>query len=226
MIAHEPFMPADICALPDGRRISEDEELNHNLYQMDYSEISKYNCGLKHPRFNEQEAINIARPLLSELFEKVEDYLKVKTLPEIQYTIEIKCDPKYDEVYHPKPDTYVRLVIDLIQNFGLSGRCVLQSFDYRILREIRKQAPDIHLSLLIQNDFSLVEEIDTLGFIPEVLGPRFDKVDTALVDDCHDRGIQVVPWTVNEISDMERLIGIGVDGIITDYPNRKSSFGV
>lgn len=225
VIAHEPFMPADICAMPDGSRIPEEEELKHNLYAMEYEEISKYNCGLKHPRFDQQESIVVHRPLLSELFEQAENYINSEGHPLVQYTIEIKCDEKYDDVYHPSPDIYVGLVIQVIREFDLTERCVLQSFDYRILKEIRAQAPDIRLSMLLQKDFILSEELEILGFIPEILGPRFDKVDKGLISDCHSRGIQVVPWTVNEISDMKRLIALGVDGIITDYPDRKDILG-
>jgi len=221
VIAHEPYMPADICAMPDGKRILEEEELNFNLYQMEYSEIAQYNCGLKHPRFNDQESIHVHRPLLEELFMQAEEYLGANELPKIQYTIEIKCDEKYDDLYHPAPETYVALVLGVIQKHSLSDRCVLQSFDYRILKEIRSQAPDIRLSMLIQEDFDLNEELNVLGFQPEILGPRFDKVDTSLIADCRARGMRVVPWTVNEVSDMKRLIALGVDGIITDYPDRK-----
>ncbi len=223
VIAHEPYMPADICAQPDGKRIIEEEELNHNLYQMEYSEIARYNCGLKHPRFDAQESIHVHRPLLEELFLQAEAYLEVNELPKIQYTIEIKCDEKYDGIYHPTPETYVALVLEVIQKYNLSSRCVLQSFDYRILTEIRSQAPDIRLSMLIQKVFELNEELDVLGFQPEILGPRFDKVDANLIASCRAKGMRVVPWTVNEVSDMERLIALGVDGIITDYPDRKIS---
>lgn len=225
VIAHEPYMPADICAMPDGSRIAEAEEVKHNLYQMDYEKIALYNCGLKHPRFKEQETVAVHRPLLAELFDQAEEYCKEAGLKQIQYTIEIKCDEKYDNLYHPTPEVYVRLVLEVIAKHGLADRCVLQSFDYRILQEIRKQAPHIRLSMLIQEDFDLVQEIESLGFQTEIIGPRFDKVDAALIDIAHARDMQVVPWTVNELADMERLIEVGVDGIITDYPNRKGLIG-
>jgi glycerophosphoryl diester phosphodiesterase len=221
VIAHEPYMPADICAQPDGSRIIKEDELNHNLYKMDYSKIARYNCGLKHPRFEAQESIHVHRPLLKELFQQAEQYIELNQLSKIQYTIEIKCDKQYDDIYHPAPVNYVGLVLEVIQKHNLSSRCVLQSFDYRILREIRSQAPDIRLSMLIQEDFELSRELDVLGFQPEILGPRFDKVDANLISSCHSKGIRVVPWTVNEVSDMELLIALGVDGIITDYPDRK-----
>ena len=221
VIAHEPYMPADICAMPDGSRIEEKDELKHNLYQMDYEKIAQYNCGLKHPRFKEQETIAVHRPLLAELFDQAEEYCIEAGLKNIHYTIEIKCDEKYDDLYHPKPEVYVGLMLEVIAMYNLADRCVLQSFDYRILQEIRKQAPHIRLSMLIQEDFDLAQEIESLGFQTEILGPRFDKVDAALVETAHSRDMQVVPWTVNELSDMERLIAIGVDGIITDYPDRK-----
>ena len=76
------------------------------------------------------------------------------------------------------------------------------------------------IGLLIENKDSLQTNLDLLGFIPDMYNPEFTLVTIELIKELHQKNIQIVPWTVNEISDMKRLIAMGVDGIITDYPNR------
>ncbi len=222
VIAHEPYMPADICEHPDGSSISESEEKGLNLFTMNYEEIVSYNCGLKHPRFSEQLSEKVHRPTLSELFETAEGYTAEKEIPPISYTIELKCSEEYDKLYHPEPKRFVELVLEKVLRYGLAERCVLQSFDFRVLREIREQAPEISISMLLTHKFELTKTIEKLGFIPDIIGPRFQLLNKNLVHQCHEKGLRVVPWTINEVEDMERLIDMGVDGIITDYPDRKA----
>ena len=222
VVAHEPYMPHDICLRPDGSAITEEEEKALNLYQMDYEEIKEYNCGLKHPRFPEQVPQSVHRPLLSELFNEIEARWKLADSPAIIYTIELKSAAEFDSLYHPAPEEFVRLVLQDIEEAGTKERCILQSFDLRILREIARQAPCIQISLLLDRPFDLTEKLEELGFKPAFLGPNYLLVNEALIALCHAQEIKVVPWTVNEVEDMKRLINLGVDGIITDYPNRKS----
>jgi glycerophosphoryl diester phosphodiesterase len=66
---------------------------------------------------------------------------------------------------------------------------------------------------------SLPNQLESLGFAPDIYSPSFPSVDDALLRTAHDRGLRVVPWTVNERADMRRLIRLGVDGLITDYPD-------
>jgi glycerophosphoryl diester phosphodiesterase len=140
----------------------------------------------------------------------------------ILYTIELKSAPEFDELYHPLPERFVTLVLEVIRQAGTMDRCILQSFDKRILKAIHEQEPEVQVSLLLDRAFNLENEIESLGFIPEFLGPQFSMVTPDLISHCHEKGILVVPWTVNELSDMQWLSDIGVDGIITDYPDRKS----
>lgn len=222
VIAHEPFMPSNICARPDGTSIAPEEQHDLNLYQMDYEEIKAFNCGLRHPDFEEQVPQPVHRPLLSELFTSIEAYCQELKLSPKDYTIELKSKDIYDNIYHPEPHEFVSKVLAEINEKDLASRCVLQSFDLRILQELQKQSPGIRMSLLLDQAFELDKALDELGFVPSHLGPKFTLVDRPLVEACHERGMLLVPWTVNEVSDMEKLIALGVDGLITDYPDRKA----
>jgi glycerophosphoryl diester phosphodiesterase len=66
---------------------------------------------------------------------------------------------------------------------------------------------------------SLEAQLAALGYVPQIYSPHFSLVNAALVQECRTRGMKLVPWTVNELSDMQRLKDLGVDGIITDYAN-------
>jgi glycerophosphoryl diester phosphodiesterase len=67
---------------------------------------------------------------------------------------------------------------------------------------------------------SLQTNIERLGFIPYMYNPEFILVTNALIKELHQQNINIIPWTVNEITDMKRLISMGVDGIISDFPNK------
>jgi glycerophosphoryl diester phosphodiesterase len=66
---------------------------------------------------------------------------------------------------------------------------------------------------------SFEDQLKLLGFIPDVYSPHYSLVTPALVQQCHDKKMKLVPWTVNNIDDIRRLKEMGVDGIITDYPD-------
>ncbi len=55
---------------------------------------------------------------------------------------------------------------------------------------------------------------------PDSYSPHFSYLDEATIKFCRENGIKLVPWTVNEIADMEKMKAFGPDGIITDYPDR------
>jgi glycerophosphoryl diester phosphodiesterase len=90
------------------------------------------------------------------------------------------------------------------------------------LRYTRDAAPGLRLALLVaqEGDAGLAENLTTLGFVPHIYSPNYQLVDAALVNTAHTRGMQVIPWTVNNRNAMRRLVNMGVDGFITDYPDR------
>ena len=68
-----------------------------------------------------------------------------------------------------------------------------------------------------ENDFD--GQLARLGYTPEVYSPNHTLVDDKLVKQCHDKGMKIVPWTVNDTKQIKKLKKMGVDGIITDYPD-------
>ncbi len=76
------------------------------------------------------------------------------------------------------------------------------------------------LVLLVENKDGIEKNIEKLGFQPDVYSPHFSLVDELTVKYCREKKIKIIPWSVNETADMERMKKLALDGIITDYPDR------
>jgi glycerophosphoryl diester phosphodiesterase len=221
ILSHEPWFSHEIALKPDGGEISLDEETSHRIYAMNYDETKAYDVGLKpHPRFPEQKKISINKPLLTDVIKQSEYYAVQLGRSAPFYNIETKCRPEGDSIFHPAPEEFVDLLVGVIQESGIEDRVIVQSFDIRTLQTAKSKYPDIKLALLIENSKSPQENIETLGFTPDIYSPDYALVDDELISFSKEKGMKVIPWTVNETEEMEKLIALGVDGIITDFPDR------
>lgn len=221
VVSHEPFMSAEIATSPDGRFPTFQDQRTNNLYRMDYTEIKLWDVGIRQlARFPRQLKMKAHKPLLSVLMDSVENYLKINKLKPVQYSIEIKSGLSTDDTYHSKPDAFVKLVMDVIASKQINDRIIIQSFDHRILQVLRQQYKQIKTSFLIEgNKRTPEQQIALLGFIPTIFSPEYHLVDSQMVSFCHNKKMMLIPWTVNELTAMEKLKSLGVDGIITDYPD-------
>ena len=222
VVSHDPYFNADITITPEGKQLTKSEASARVLYGMDYDSIRRYDVGSKlHPGFPQQQKMPVHKPLLSSLIRAAESYTKENGTGQMWYNIETKTSAGGDGVKHPAPEEFVDLLVALLKAEGILSRTVIQSFDIRTLKVLNRKYPSIKTSLLINaNDSrSLKKQIDELGFLPFVYSPHFKLVTTSLVRDCHEKGIKVVPWTVNTKADIEAMKVLQVDGIISDYPN-------
>ena len=222
ILSHEPFFNHEITTKPDGSFVTEAEERSLNIFQMDYETVKKYDVGLKpHPRFPKQEKRNAIKPLLSDVFDAVKSYMMTARRPYPYFNIETKCLPETDGSYHPAPAEFVELLMQVINEKQLTEKVIIQSFDVRTLQYLHKNYPSIKTSLLIEgtDQQSFSDQLNKLGFTPDVYSPEYTIVNAGLIKACHDKGIKIVPWTVNEKTEIEKLTAAGVDGIITDYPD-------
>lgn len=220
VVSHEEWMNEVFCLQPNGKDIEINSKEKYNLYQMSYAEIALYDCGSKRNRdFSNQKNSPAYKPLLSEVINAVETYTKNNHLSEVTYNIEIKSELAGDNIFHPTPSVFVNLVLNELELHPINNRFILQSFDVRILQEIKKRKSDVVIGLLIENNDSFQTNLERLGFIPHMYNPEFPLVTIELIKELHQKNILIIPWTVNELADMKRLINMGVDGLITDYPN-------
>jgi glycerophosphoryl diester phosphodiesterase len=222
ILSHEPFFNHEITTQPNGAYIEEKEEKSFNIYHMTYQETQQYDVGMKsHPRFAQQRKVKATKPLLSDVIEQAEAYAVSKGRAKPFYNIETKSQPVTDNIYHPAPGAFVELLISVIKDKKIEDRVIIQSFDPRTLQIVHNRYPHIKTALLIE-DFdkrSLDEQLQQLGFVPTIYSPAYKLVNETLLTSCHQKQIKVIAWTVNDKAEIEKLKAMGVDGIISDYPN-------
>lgn len=225
VVSHEPWMSASICYDSTGGIIPDKDARKYNIYQMTYAEVMKFDCGSKpNDEFPEQQRIAAAKPLLRDVIIAVENRIKSYNYYEVDYNIEIKSNPDSDKKFHPAIEEYSDLVYELMDEYIPMERLVIQSFDFRVLKYWHRKYPEIRLAALVENTRSIDANLEQLGFHPFAYSPYYKLIDKAKVQYLHTKRIRVIPWTVNDTRDMLALKGMGVDGLITDYPNRSRRY--
>jgi glycerophosphoryl diester phosphodiesterase len=226
ILSHEPFFNHDITTGPDGKYFEAGQERNFNIYKMTFAETRQYDVGLKeNPRFPRQQKMKANKPLLREVIDDVEAYVKLKGTRDIFYNIETKTQPLTDNTFHPAPEEFVDILMKVINQKKIGDRVIIQSFDFRTLKIIHQKHPQIKTAVLIEDydKRSLDTQLGELGFIPTIYSPAYNLVTKELVEKCHKQYIRVIPWTVNDKDAIQKLKDLGVDGIITDYPDLLSN---
>ena len=219
VVSHDTYMDYSILK-PDGSKISKEEMQNYNIYKMPYDSVKLYDAGLGgNPFFPTAEKFSAPKPLLTDVIDEVEGFIKKSNLTPVYYNIEVKS-LKEDDVYHPKPEEFSDLVIDVIKKKNILEKTIIQSFDVRALKYIHQKYPEVKLAFLVANKLSTEENIKNLGFTPAIYSPNFRMVNPESLKASKSLGMQVIPWTVNEVSDIQNILSLGVDGIISDYPDR------
>jgi glycerophosphoryl diester phosphodiesterase len=172
-------------------------------------------------------------PTLAALFERARA-LKADT---VRFNIETKINPQQADDTVP-PEAFVQALLKVIYAANMTSRVTIQSFDWRTLQLAQKLAPTIptvYLSFQTATIDTLKDGVWTAGFLlaehggsvarmvkaagGAVWSPNGAALTQALVKDAQALGLQVIPWTVNNASDMQRFMDWGVDGLITDYPD-------
>lgn len=242
VVAHDPKLNPDFTRDASGNWLAPPTPA---LRSLTYAEVSRYDVGRINPasayakRFPNQQARDGSRmPRLAEVLALGNDPRN----PHLRFNIETKIDPREPDAT-ANPETFVRAVITAIRDAGMSHRVTLQSFDWRTLRLAQALAPDIRTAYLTAEQTWLNNIADregrpslwTAGFqasryanVPamvkaagaSVWSPYHGDITEELVWKAKQLDLKVVPWTVNDPKDMQRLIGYKVDGLITDYPDR------
>lgn len=218
VVSHDPTLNPIITTKADGTYIKANE---FTIYQMDYVQLQKFDVGLKiHPVYPQQKKLAVAIPTLNDLVDSVE--IKGNNIGrQMFYNLEIKSVDGKDGIEHPAPDEFVELVVNIIKQKNIDARTTIQSFDLRPLKVLHQKYPRIQIAYLVEGKGAgdVKMKIDLLGFSPNIYSPEYKYVTKETVDYCHANNIKIIPWTVNTKSEMDALMALGVDGIITDYPN-------
>ena len=220
VVTHDDYLSPSFMLTPEGKEIPKEDAKKYAVFQMDYSLLKTFDIGTKAlTGFPQQKKTKTYLPLLSDLIDSVQKEIKLKGKKQIFYNIETKCDVAGDNVVNPTPNVFVKLLMDVIEKKKITPFVVIQSFDKRTIQIIHQKYPKVKTSFLVANKKTYEENIADLGYKPFILSPEWKMVGADLVKKAHADGVKVIPWTVNNLQDINRLKLLEVDGIITDYPN-------
>lgn len=222
VVSHDPYFNSAISTKPDGSYLKAGEDKNYVLFSMEYAEIQKWDVGKKgHPLFAKQQRMAAIKPRLADLIDSVETYVAKTNRPKPFYNIETKCSPAGDGKLHPGPEKFVSLLMTVLKDKKIEKRVVVQSFDMRTLKVLHQQFPKMATAYLLDANQAPNIELNVfkLGFTPSIYSPEFRSVTPEMIKICHTKGMRIIPWTVNDAAEIKRLKDLGVDGIISDYPN-------
>jgi len=202
VVSHDAKLNRVICKSPGGPT---------RIRQLTFAELLQWDCGSRrHPRFRRQTPVPCTRiPSLDEV-------LALSHRGSFLFNIEVKSTPVHPELT-PPPDRFAELVWQAIRRRRLEKRCMVQSFDFRILQAMRRIAPDLRMAALyVGRPKSLVKIAREAG--TDIVAPHHRLATRRKVLRAHQAGLQVVVWTPNAPRDWKRLIAAQVDGMISDDP--------
>ena len=222
VVSHDPYFHHRYAIRPDGSYVEKDDPKEY-IYTMPYSEVAKYDVGSRESEVWPGKAcIKTVKPLANDLIDFVENYTKENGLSPVRYNIEIKSKDAAGEGQNwPTYDRFVTECCKFLHSKQLGDRLVVQSFDVRALNYMHEKYPEFILSYLVDAN---APDFDTymgyLKFTPQWLSPHHTITDEALVQKCREKGIKLVPWTVDKPEDIKRILDLGVEAIISNYPDR------
>jgi glycerophosphoryl diester phosphodiesterase len=241
VVHHDEWLNPDTTRGPDGAFLS---RRGPAIYSLTLEELKRYDVGrLKPgtayaaslPEQRPQDGVHI--PTLAEVF------ALSKRADHIRFNIETKLTPASGADV-PEPEPFAEAVAAVVREAGLAERVSIQSFDWRILRVLRRVEPDILRGGLTseQPDYDTIQrgkpgaspwtaglDVNQVGgSVPRLVAaadcgvwsPAFEDLTSECIAEASALGIRVIPWIVNEPDQMDRLVRMGVAGIITDYPDR------
>lgn len=221
VVSHEPYMASLFASSVSGDSIKKADERSYNMYEMTYDSIRQFDVGSRgNHLFPDQARMKTFKPLLSELIDSVETFIAAHGLPPVKYNIELKSvEAEYGE-YQPLPEEFIAHVMDIINEKGIQDKIIIQSFDPNILNIMNHEYPETVLAYLVYQE-GIGQNLKLLTFIPEIYSPNYNLVkNKQYVDSIRFLNMELIPWTLNERDDIQKMIDLKVDGIITDYPER------
>ena len=243
VVAHDPRLNPALARGPDGRWLATAGPV---IRRMSFAALAAYDIGRLDPasryaaRFPEQQPVDGAR---IPSFDQVVALTRAAGATRVRFNLETKLSPLQPEL-SAAPEVLADAVVAAIRRHGIAGRATVQSFDWRTLRRVQEVAPEIATVCLTAerewldnlragqagaSPWTAGLDVDAYaGSVPRLVhaagcavwSPYWRDLDPGRLAEAHGLGLAVIPWTVNRAAEMERLIGLGVDGLITDYPDR------
>lgn len=240
VISHDPHLNPDLVRGADGRWLPGRGAAIHSLTM---EELRKFDVGRTNPASDYGRQYPEQAPADGQRFPTLREVLALGKDRPVRFALETKIRPDSgsDTV---DPATFAKLVVAAIREAGIGDRVEVMSFDWRTLVEVKKLAPEIATTCITQvtqrfdnvkgifgrpsawtAGFNLASYDDSIPRLVQAAGCStwssfFPNLTPGNIAEARALGLKVLPWTVNDPSDMARLIGWSVDGLITDYPDR------
>jgi Glycerophosphoryl diester phosphodiesterase len=219
LVHHNSAISPVTASYPYGRPVGREEQASLKVFNLDYSTIRSFDIGKRYEtELPRKKTVPAYIPLFAELIDSVESYVEKGGLTKPLYAPELKVP------HGQLPDQYRERLTDaavrIMQQKNILDRAIVQSFDVKTLEYLHKKYPHVKTSYLVlarQADY--VSTLKLLSFKPTYYSPPGKVVTPELIAYCHKNDIKVITWTVNTIEEMEQLKKMGVDAIISDYPD-------
>lgn len=233
VVHHDPSLHPDLTRDAAGRWLDSPGPLVRGLT---LAQLRGYDVGRAKPGskavqdFPQQQGVDGQRvPTLDEV-------LALGT-PTTRFNIEIKLDPRTPDRFAPLP-VVVDAVVRAVARADVGPRVLIQSFNWNVLQRSQQVAPELATSYLTMQRpnannvadpaWTAGHSLAAQGSVPRMVkaaggrwwAPNFRDISAESVREAQALGLKVAVWTVNETDDMRRLLGLGVDALITDYPDR------
>lgn len=212
VVHHDRRLNPDLARGADGKWITPPGPALHSL---SFEELQGYDVGRIRPgseyfsRFPQQKPVDGTRiPPLDAV---------LSLFPNVRFNIETKLSPEAPEET-PAPEAFARALIAEVRKAGVQSRTTIQSFDWRTLKVVEREAPEIATAYLTGRRNSDPVRVHAAG--GRIWSPPFEELSAHKLQSAKKLGLRTIVWTVNEPSDIARMLELGVEGIITDYPDR------
>ncbi len=243
VVSHDPALNPDHTRDEKGQFL---EKPGPPIHDLTYAELRRYDVGRLRPgteyaaRHPDQTPVDAQRiPRLSDVFALA----KMRGNQDVRFNVETKVFPIHPELTLA-PEPFAEAVVQVVRAAGMESRTTIQSFDWRTLKVVQKIDPKITtVALTTQRPGEDQVQVgvpgpspwlggldvdDFGGSIPKLVkasgasvwSPNYLDIEAKQIEEAHALGLTVVPWTINETADMERILAMGVDGIISDRPDR------
>lgn len=220
VIYHDPTINSSLCQKTGEGDSERQLAVGGRVRDMSLQEIQTYDCGSRvNPAFPAQTVSPQHIPTFTELLSFIRTNYP---LVSVRLNVEIKTTPEADSDAYVT--TFAATLVKVFEQEGLVASSIIQSFDVRALQQVKAWNPKIQTSYLVENlsgmDYQEIDKLVALcnkdGF--DYVSPNFDALTASSVATFHQHGIKVLPWTVNSVQEMKRMVDMKVDGVITDYP--------
>jgi len=212
VVHHDRRLNPDLARGPDGQYVRAPAPTIHSL---GLEELQRYDVGRLRPGSEYASRFPHQKPLDGTRIPRLSEVLKLDS--RVMFNIETKIIPDAPNETLP-PEPFARAVIAEVRKAGVEKRTTIQSFDFRTLKVVEREAPEFATAYLTSRRHPDPAPVAQAG--AKIWSPDFTILNEKRMSEARQYNLKVVPWTVNEPADIARVLDLGVDGIISDYPDR------